>query len=217
MEEKKLKAVLVPQYVRILESNRTEAELIRLAGGSAGVCFKAEDTLESDTKRLLSCIKKGHTSVLEHAVVSFEIRCDRGTSHALVRHRHCAFTQESTIYTNYTRFDELQFIELPTYDEYKNFVYPSGYNTELLKMCQAAADNYTYLLSEGCPAGITRDVLPNCTATLLRITTNFRELQAMLKIRKQPADSVRMHQVIAMLEAELKAAYPILTKAILEG
>ena len=198
----KLCATLVSQYVKILPESRTERELINLAGSSAGICYRAEDS----------------ESVLEHAVISFEVRCDRGTSHAIVRHRHCAFTQESTIYTKYTRFSELQFIELPTYDKYnKNFVYPEGYNERLLEYCQYATDKYTELLDIGLPAGIARDVLPNCTATIIKITTNFRELQAILKIRTQQSDSVRMHQIIAMLEAELSAAYPELTKAIMEA
>ena len=114
----KLCATLVSQYVKILPESRTERELINLAGSSAGICYRAEDSESANKRRLLDCIRKGHTSVLEHAVISFEVRCDRGTSHAIVRHRHCAFTQESTIYTKYTRFSELQFIELPTYDKY---------------------------------------------------------------------------------------------------
>ena len=132
----KLCATLVSQYVKILPESRTERELINLAGSSAGICYRAEDSESANKRRLLDCIRKGHTSVLEHAVISFEVRCDRGTSHAIVRHRHCAFTQESTIYTKYTRFSELQFIELPTYDKYnKNFVYPEGYNERLLEYC----------------------------------------------------------------------------------
>ena len=212
----KLCATLVSQYVKILPESRTERELINLAGSSAGICYRAEDSESANKRRLLDCIRKGHTSVLEHAIISFEVRCDRGTSHAIVRHRHCAFTQESTIYTKYTRFSELQFIELPTYDKYnKNFVYPEGYNERLLEYCQYATNKYTELLDTGLPAGIARDVLPNCTATIIKITTNFRELQAILKIRTQQSDSVRMHQIIAMLEAELSAAYPELTKAIM--
>ena len=201
----KLCATLVSQYVKILPESRTERELINLAGSSAGICYRAEDSESANKRRLLDCIRKGHTSVLEHAVISFEVRCDRGT-----------FTQESTIYTKYTRFSELQFIELPTYDKYnKNFVYPEGYNERLLEYCQYATDKYTELLDTGLPAGIARDVLPNCTATIIKITTNFRELQAILRIRTQQSDSVRMHQIIAMLEAELSAAYPELTKAIM--
>lgn len=214
--ESKLKAVLVPQLVELSDKNRDERTLIDLCGGAAGQCFCAEDSFNANRDRLMSCIKRGHTSVLEHASVTVKVRTDRGTSHALVRHRHCAFTQESTIYTKYSRFEELQFIEMPGYDPYKkSYTLPADYNSNLLAYCQKAADEYSRLLDSGLPAGIARDVLPNCTATTLYITTNFRELQSILNIRRQPSDSVRMHQIIAMLISTLLDTYPLLTSAIL--
>jgi thymidylate synthase (FAD) len=216
MPENKLKAVLVPQLVELSDRNRDELTFIELCGGAAGQCFCAEDSFDANKKRLMGCIKRGHTSVLEHTAITIKVRTDRGTSHALVRHRHCAFTQESTIYTKYSRFEELQFIAMPTYDCYKQgYSLPEDYNSGLLEYCQKATEEYSRLLNAGLPAGIARDVLPNCTATTLYITTNFRELQSILNIRRQPSDSVRMHQLIAMLTAELKNKYPLLTGAIL--
>ena len=212
----KLKAVLVPQLVELSEKNRDERTLIDLCGGAAGQCFCAEDSFTANKDRLLSCIKRGHTSVLEHASITVKVRTDRGTSHALVRHRHCAFTQESTIYTKYSRFEVLQFIEMPECDPYKkNYSIPEEYNKGLLEYCQKAADEYSRLLDSGLPAGIARDVLPNCTATTLYITANFRELQSIINIRRQPSDSVRMHQIITMLISSLRDRYPLLAKAIL--
>lgn len=213
MNKTNLTAVLVNQYVELV-SPRTEEDLINIAGGAAGVCFKADNNLEANEKRLMSCIKNGHTSVLEHATLTIRIRTDRATATALVRHRHCAFTQESTIYTKYTRFDTLSFVEMPDYDKFKKgYELLDGYNEALLNTCQKACDDYVKMLDHGLPAGMARDVLPNCTATILTITTNMRELQQILKIRKQPADSVRMHQVIAMLETVIKKQYPKLFNA----
>ena len=202
--------------VKLSEHNLKEETLLNIAGGSAGICYRSEDSYEKNKQRVISCINKGHTSVLEHINISFEVLCDRGTSHALVRHRHCAFTQESTIYTNYEKQGMLYCIALPETDPYKlGYKFDESYNKNLYYMFQEAVKNYEYLLSKGLPAGIARDVLPNCTATILKITTNFRELQSILKIRKQPSDSVRMHQVIYLLEKELINNYPMLTSAIL--
>lgn len=202
--------------VKLSEYNLEERALINIAGGSAGICYRAEDSYEKNKQRIISCIKKGHTSVLEHANISFEVLCDRGTSHALVRHRHCAFTQESTIYTNYEKQGTLAFIALPFVDHYKSGYKPDyDYNEILSGMFEEAVKMYETLLDRGLPAGIARDILPNCTATILKITTNFRELQSILNIRKQPSDSVRMHQVIYLLEKALRQEYPILTAAIL--
>lgn len=216
MVNNKLKAVLVQQSVALSMHNKSESELLDLCGRAAGECYKSEDSVEANKTRVLDCIKKGHTSILEHATISFTVRTDRGTSHALVRHRHCAFTQESTIYVNYGRFETLEFIALPATDVYKNnYVLPENYNAELEKYCQAATDEYCRLLSKGITPGIARDVLPNCLATTIHITTNFRELQSILKIRSAHADSVRMHNVIGLLEVELRREYPVFMKAIL--
>lgn len=218
MLNNKIKAVLVQQSVSLSMHNKDEAELLDLCGRAAGECYKAEDSVEANKNRVLNCIKKGHTSILEHATISFTVKTDRGTSHALVRHRHCAFTQESTIYVNYSRFKTLEFIALPTVDIYKNnYVLPDNYNAELEKYCQAAAEEYCRLLDKGIVPGIARDVLPNCLATTIHITTNLRELQSILKIRSAPADSVRMHDIIRLLAAELCKKYPVFMKAILEA
>lgn len=212
----RLKAVLVQQSVSLSRHNKSEAELLDLCGRAAGECYKSEDSVEANKNRVLNCIKKGHTSILEHATISFTVKTDRGTSHALVRHRHCAFTQESTIYVNYSRFETLEFITLPAVDTYKNsYALPDNYNIELEKYCQAATDEYCRLLDKGIVPGIARDVLPNCLATTIHITTNFRELQSILKIRSAPADSVRMHNIIEMLTVELWKKYPVFMKAIL--
>lgn len=216
MVNNKLKAVLVQQSVALSMHNKSEAELLDLCGRAAGECYKAEDSVEANKNRVLNCIKKGHTSILEHATISFTAKTDRGTSHALVRHRHCAFTQESTIYVNYGRFETLEFIALPATDVYKNnYVLPDNYNADLEKYCQAATDEYCRLLNKGIAPGIARDVLPNCLATTIHITTNLRELQSILKIRSAPADSVRMHNIIELLAVELWEKYPVFMKAIL--
>lgn len=48
---------------------------------------------------ILEVIRRGHTSVLEHAVYTFETICSRICSHQLVRHRIASYTQQSMRYT----------------------------------------------------------------------------------------------------------------------
>ena len=48
---------------------------------------------------ILEVIRRGHTSVLEHAVYTFETVCSRVCSHQLVRHRIASYTQQSMRYT----------------------------------------------------------------------------------------------------------------------
>jgi len=48
---------------------------------------------------LLEVVRRGHTSVLEHAVYTFETVCSRVCTHQLVRHRIASYTQQSMRYT----------------------------------------------------------------------------------------------------------------------
>jgi len=74
-------------------------------------CYKSEDRMDAESadKFLAGIIKRGHESVLEHASATFNLICDRGVSHELVRHRIASYSQESTRYCNYACKD-MEFI-----------------------------------------------------------------------------------------------------------
>jgi len=72
---------------------------------SAGrTCYKSEDhiTEESADKFIGMLANRGHWAMLEHAVASARLVCDRGVTHELVRHRLASFAQESTRYCDYS-------------------------------------------------------------------------------------------------------------------
>lgn len=48
-----------------------------------------------------TCIKKGHTSILEHVGFTFDITTDVGVLGEITRHRHASFSVESTRYCKY--------------------------------------------------------------------------------------------------------------------
>lgn len=177
----------IPVSVRLIDTVN-ETEVITKLGKIAGVAYQSDKT--NYTQRLLLCMKNGHESVLEHQSISVEIVCDRATTHALVRHRHCAYTQESTIYCNYNRFNKIQFI-LP----------------------QEYADDFFHTVSfmylkDTRPAGVKRDILPNCTKTTLIMTANIREWRYIIGLRSDPKDSGRMHTVIKLLQEQLQSVLP---------
>ena len=76
---------------------------------AARKCYKSEDKIceGSDVKIIGKILEPKfgikHESVLEHGVISVVLVNDRGVSHEEVRHRHCAFSQESTRYCNYSK------------------------------------------------------------------------------------------------------------------
>lgn len=177
----------IPVSVRLIDSI-DEQKVIEKLGKIAGVAYQSDKTTYA--QRLAKCMKDGHESVLEHQSISVEIICDRATTHALVRHRHTAYTQESTIYCNYNRFGKLQFIEPQIFaDEH----------------WQDIAELY---LKDPRPAGVKRDILPNCTKTTLIMTTNIREWRYIIGLRSDPKDSGRMHVVIEKLKEQLQSVLP---------
>jgi len=91
---------------------------IEIAGRT---CYKSEEKITSDSanKMVKSLIKRGHHSVIEHSLLSVRFICDRGVTHELVRHRLCAFSQESTRYWNYANKEEIAVIEPYFFDPYE--------------------------------------------------------------------------------------------------
>lgn len=177
----------IPVSVRIIDTVN-ETEVITKLGKIAGVAYQSDKAMYS--QRLALCMKNGHESVLEHENITVEIICDRATTHALVRHRHTAYTQESTIYCNYNRFGKVQFIE------------PQEFSDEFF---QEVSRLY---LEDTRAAGIKRDILPNCTKTTLIMTTNIREWRYIIGLRSDPKDSGRMHTVIKLLKEQLQSVLP---------
>jgi thymidylate synthase (FAD) len=139
---------------------------------AARTCYKSEPCEESSddfVKRIT--IQKGHKSVMEHAVASMRIICDRAISHEIVRHRIASYSQESTRYVNYTKAKhgggEIQFI------------HPVGLTPEQLAFSERAYQIEQGLYNEAVALGMTpqqaRDYLPNGVKTELVMTANARE------------------------------------------
>src|SRR5574344_1937318 len=152
---------IVPMKIENMTPVWTEQSLLSFVGQVAGECYNSSMDEEACIKRALNCIKRGHHSPWEHFNVTLKCTVDRGTSHALVRHRHCAFQQSSTIYQ---KFDEVVVIG----DEEKMQM-----GTRVLYI-QSEVE-YRRLLNEGKAPSEARDVLPNALATNIIITTNIRQ------------------------------------------
>lgn len=125
------------------------------------VCYRSQtkDIPRAFVRRLIA---SGHESVLEHCSLSAEIVCSRACSHQIVRHRLCAYSQESQRYVNYSK---------------------QGYDIIGDFDCSQAIAQYEQLLAEGCKPEEARSVLPNCMATRLVMTTNLRQWRHIFKER----------------------------------
>ena len=173
-----------------------EEDLLSFIGRVAGECYNSSKDIDKCIQRALNCIKRGHHSPFEHANITLRCTVDRGVSHALVRHRHCAFQQSSTIYQ---KFDEIECINTDSLDKQQTYF-----------CCELA---YKKALNAGEPPSSARDVLPNALATNLIITTNIRQWMYMIQRRCGPGDSDNMHEWCKMVRAWFEERYPQLVLA----
>lgn len=190
-------------------SPNAEKEL-RLIERAGRTCYKSEiGDFEQCKNFVRMIIKNGHESVLEHSILTVKFVTSRSVSHQLVRHRLCAFSQESQRYCNYSqgRFDnEISFIPpLELRD---------GALEEWKRLC--IADEYTYMqaVQSGTKPEIARAILPNCTKTELIVSTNYREWRHILKERTSPRADQNMRDLMIPLLSRLYFDIPVIFEDI---
>jgi thymidylate synthase (FAD) len=120
---------------------------------------------EAFIRRMLKA-EHAHESPLEHASLTFHVTCSRACSHQLVRHRIASYSQQSQ---RYVRMDDLPVI-----------VPPSMFSgLQLATYVDSVAQletGYASLMRDSIPAEDARYLLPNCVATQIVVTMNFRSL-----------------------------------------
>lgn len=116
----------------------------------------------------------------KHLTHAFLFVCDRGVTHEFVRHRVCAFAQESTRYCNYSKDKfgrQITTIE-PCFWERGSEQYRVWEES-----MRFAEGDYFHLLSLGVTPQEARSVLPNSLKTELVITTTEEEWQHIVNLR----------------------------------
>jgi len=183
-------------------------------------CYKSEDKITDDSadQFIRRLIKSGHESVLEHENLSVRFIVDRGVSHELVRHRLCAFSQESTRYVDYNKRG-LTFIKPPwvyvqagMYDEHI-----MSFNNEwLMAMAEAAKSYHRLIAFYNWSPQQARAVLPNSLKTELVMTANLREWRHVLRLRASKAAHPQMQEVMRPLLTYMNNHLPAVFEDIVE-
>lgn len=194
--------------------------LIEVAGRT---CYKSEAkiTPESAEKFVASLLKSGHHSVIEHASASVRFITDRGVTHELVRHRLCAFSQESTRYCNYGG-KPMQFIR-PVWcfenvlGDWKEEL-PGKVNSDLIWLREMAKAEkcYNALLLLGWRPEQARSVLPNSLKTEIVVTANLREWRHIFSLRCSPKAHPQIRELMLSCLAGFQEVIPILFDDIKE-
>lgn len=183
--------------------------LIELAGRT---CYKSEDRITDDSadKFVRMVRERGHESVFEHSSLTVKFVVDRGVSHELVRHRLCAFSQESTRYCNYGKSGEVTFVRPPFWGQ----AHPCY--AKWFEAMHTAETLYLAFLAMGATPQEARSVLPNSLKTEVVTTANLREWRHILRLRTSKAAHPQMRQVMVPLLEELYAALPVLFEDLVQ-
>lgn len=202
--------IFLPMSIECMTKINSEDTVLEFIGEVAGECYNSSKDILKCIERGENAIKRGHHSPWEHFVITIKSTVDRGTSHALVRHRHCAYMQSSTIYQKYK--DCIYLIDLPNMDPCTDSIIPT-YTSDDIKAFETAYERYACKLEKGWPPHRARDFLPTCLATNLIITTNIRQWMYMIHRRCGPGDSERMHVWDMMIREFFEINYPKITAA----
>jgi thymidylate synthase (FAD) len=160
--------------VELLAITPDPEKLIEQAGRT---CYMSHDraTADSSEKFVRMLVSKGHLSVLEHASAAFKISgISRVSTHQIVRHRLCSFSQRSQ---RYVRENAEDFIVPPA-------ISASPQASAVFEQAMSrAADAYGDLLKLGIPMEDARFVMPNATPSEIVLSANFRQLRHIIITR----------------------------------
>ncbi len=207
---------LVKPSFEVLNTDRIGVTSLIRIEKAGRTCYKSDSDLSINTafefiRRLL---KRGHLSVIEHESFSVRFIIDRGVSHELVRHRLCAFSQESTMYCNYS--GGVTFIIPPwvdveegIYDYQTRLKVPEESNIWLFTM-RHLENQYLRLLRLDWTPQQARSVLPNSLKTEIVVTANLREWRHIFTLRTAKTAHPQMREVMIPLLHRIQMLIPVI-------
>ena len=149
---------------------------------AARTCYKSEHRMceGSDKDLYRKLLLLGHMAMTEFLPdMTIIFRTDRGTSHEMVRMRHCSFAQESQRYVKYTKKIEFVLPWTITPEDMLSCLYD---RTSVHRRCAlffdaclGASNNYEERIATGESPQEARGGLTNETATTICVKANMRE------------------------------------------
>lgn len=184
----------------------------RMAHLGSAICVGKLDT--ASEKNMLSAVKSGHYSVLEHLPMTFLIEdVSRALTHQLVRHRIASYSQESQRYCKIDT-DEDWYVTPKTVsssDKQKN-VYSNEWVKNALDSYDSAMsiieDIYKGLIAIGIPIEDARMVLPNATSTKIIVTLNARSFIEQCQKRLCNKSQWEIKEMNHSMKEAIKDIYP---------
>jgi len=185
--------------VKLLAITPGAETLIEKAGRTAYQSFHNQRT-GSEKNFIRKVLRKGHGSVLEHALATFEISgVSRVFTHQLVRHRLCSFTMRSQRYVDERDMDYV----VP--DSIKGHAEAHLAFKEFMEEARKA---YGRLKDLGIRKEDARFVLPNAVESQIVVTANLREWRHIIELRCSPAAQWEIRRVTMEILRLLKETAP---------
>jgi thymidylate synthase (FAD) len=182
-------------------------DMLAVIEKAARTCYQSWDKIKdgSSKKLIKHCINRGHHSILEHCSITVRIICDRGVSHELVRHRLCAFSQESQRYCAYK--DDVEYIS-PHWCDHKDDTKSTQWAI-LMYSLKDSELRYHKLLKAGIAPQDARAVLPNATKTEICMTCNIREARHIFSLRCSKGAHPEMRRIMLPMRKEFANRWPV--------
>lgn len=164
--------VLTRMHIELVAITPDAEAVIEQAGRT---CYQSISRTKPGSEKdfIRKIIESGHHSVLEHAYATFRIKnCSRAMTHQLVRHRLCAFSQQSQRFV-----DEESF----------SYVVPENIAAEYLEEFQRDMETIQQMYRKWRHKGLRKEdarfVLPNACASEIIVSANFRQWRHIFCVR----------------------------------
>lgn len=170
--------ILKTEYPEVFNCAKRE-EYIKVSGQEP---YSGQEIYPLDREKFIKKVKSeyGDEALIKLIPHTILFTCDRGITHELVRHRPCAFLQESTRYVNYSKGkfgNEITVIE-PCFFHKETDAYKTWENA-----CKNAELAYMQLIESGATPQEARSVLPTCVKADIYVTATEEEWQHILNLR----------------------------------
>jgi len=163
--------------VELMAITPNAEDVIERACRTCYLSFHRYDPPSSTEELIKKVIRRGHYSVLEHAMATFRIKGgSRVFTHELVRHRLMSPSQESQRYVEYGKTKQFEFVLPPT-------VRKTEFVGRFEELAASAYELYQEMVKADVPKEDARYILPNATTSEIVISANFRELRHIFEIR----------------------------------
>ena len=215
-------------FVILTPEEELKDQLLRIerAGRTCYQSEKEEITEESAKAFIRRILKRGHESVIEHSNLTVKFfNISRGFTHEMVRHRLCAFSQESTRYVDYAkrgarpdleRF-QLKCIVPPHRNEDEKVELEDGRRMSLREMFTECEKFYRALRKAGWPPQDARQILPIGIKSEIVVSANFREWRHIFFLRTHKAAHWEIRKVMGDLLKKLQTIVPVIFDDFVEA